>query len=152
MLIKPIKGKTDYKQARRRVEELRRGRRSAEERDELEVLRTLIEAWERKRYLTDFADPVEAIRFRLEQLGKTRDALIGVIGPNARVYEVLRGRRPLSISMIRNLHEKFGIPAEVLIRPARNRGGTVMSRRGDRIDRYPTMRRRGRPKRRRKPR
>jgi HTH-type transcriptional regulator/antitoxin HigA len=65
--------------------------------------------------------PLDAIRFRLEQQGLSTKALIGVIGSRTRVYEVLRGSRPLSLAMIRRLHERFGIPADVLIRPAARR-------------------------------
>jgi HTH-type transcriptional regulator / antitoxin HigA len=71
------------------------------------------------RYPIELPDPIEAIEFRLEQKGKDSRALIGVIGQRTRVYEVLQGKRPLSLNMIRNLREKFGIPAEVLIQPAR---------------------------------
>ena len=86
--------------------------------DELEVLVTLIEAYEREHYPMDPPDPLDAIRFCLEQSGKDLLALVGVIGHRTRVYEVMRGARPLSLQMIRNLHRKFGIPAEVLIQPA----------------------------------
>ena len=67
----------------------------------------------------DLPDPIEAIKFRLEQTGKDSRALVGVIGQRTRVYEVMRGKRPLSLNMIRSLHEKLDIPAEVLIQPAR---------------------------------
>lgn len=67
----------------------------------------------------DLPDPIEAIKFRLEQEGKDSRALIGVIGQRTRVYEVMRGKRPLSLNMIRNLHNKFEIPAEVLIQATR---------------------------------
>ena len=92
------------------------------ESDELDVLATLIEAYENEHYPSDMPDPVEAIKFRLEQEGKDSRALIGVIGGRTRVYEVLRGKRSLSLNMIRELHDKFGIPANVLIQPGRNRG------------------------------
>lgn len=87
--------------------------------DELDVLVILVEAYEREHYPIDLPDPIEAIRFRLEQKGKDYRALIGIIGQRARVYEVMRGDRPLSLRMIRNLHRRLGIPAEVLIQPAR---------------------------------
>src|SRR2546429_209071 len=83
---------------------------------------TLIEAYQHEYYSMDLPDPVEAIKFRLEQEGKDSRALIGVIGQRTRVYEVLRGKRSLSLNMIRELHNKFGIPANVLIQPGRNRG------------------------------
>ena len=80
---------------------------------------TLAEAYERENYPIDQPDPIEAIKFRLEQTGQDFRALIGVIGQRTRVYEVMRGARPLSLNMIRNLHRKLEIPAEVLIQSAR---------------------------------
>jgi len=119
MDIKPIKNERDYEQALRRVESLWQSPEGSPESDELDVLATLIEAYERDRYPIDLPDPVEAIKFRLEQEGRDSRALIGVIGQRTRVYEVLRGKRSLSLNMIRALHAKFGIPANVLIQPAR---------------------------------
>ena len=119
MDIKPIRDEADYERALRRVEELWDSREGSAEGDELDVITTLIEAYEREHYPIDLPDPVEAIKFRLEQKGKDSRALIGVIGQRTRVYEVMRGKRPLSLNMIRRLHEKFDIPAEVLIQPAR---------------------------------
>jgi len=136
MDIQPIKGDADYERALRRVEELWDSREGSAENDELDILTTLIEAYEREHYPIDLPDPIEAIKFRLEQTGKDSRALIGVIGQRTRVYEVMRGKRPLSLNMIRNLHEKLDIPAEVLIQPARRgrrvgvrRGGTSLRRR-----------------------
>ena len=97
------------------------GVRGTADGDRLEVLITLVEDYERRRYPMDPPDPIAAIRFRLEQQGLDQRALIGVIGSRTRVYEVLRGDRPLTLAMIRRLHERFGIPAEVLIRPAGRR-------------------------------
>jgi HTH-type transcriptional regulator / antitoxin HigA len=122
MEIKPIKNERDYEQALRRLESLWNSPEGSAERDELDVLATLIEAYEREHYPMGMPDPVEAIKFRLEQEGKDSRALIGVIGQRTRVYEVLRGKRSLSLNMIRELHEKFGIPANVLIQPGRSRG------------------------------
>jgi HTH-type transcriptional regulator/antitoxin HigA len=119
MEIKPIKNGRDYQQALRRVESLWKSPEGSAESDELDVLATLIEAYEREHYPIDLPDPVEAIKFRLEQEGKDSRALIGVIGQRTRVYEVLRGKRSLSLNMIRELHDKFGIPASVLIQPGR---------------------------------
>jgi len=121
MNIKPIKNERDYEQALRRVESLWKSPEGSAESDELDVLATLIEAYEREHFPIDLPDPVEAIKFRLEQEGKDSRALIGVIGQRTRVYEVLRGKRPLSLNMIRALHDKLGIPASVLIQPARRR-------------------------------
>lgn len=87
----------------------------------LAVLATLIEAYEREHYPVDLPDPIEAIKFRLEQQGKSTRALVGIIGQRTRVYEVLQKKRALSLEMIRNLHDKLGIPANVLIQPTRSR-------------------------------
>jgi HTH-type transcriptional regulator/antitoxin HigA len=122
MDIKPIKNERDYEQALRRVESLWNSPKGSAESDELDVLATLIEAYEREHHPMDMPDPVEAIKFRLEQEGKDSRALIGVIGQRTRVYEVLRGKRSLSLNMIRELHDKFGIPANVLIQSGRHRG------------------------------
>jgi HTH-type transcriptional regulator/antitoxin HigA len=119
MDIKPIRGEADYERALRRVEELWNSREGSAESDELDILATLIEAYEQEHYPIELPDPIEAIKYRLEQKGKDSRALIGVIGQRTRVYEVMRGKRPLSLNMIRSLHEKFDIPAEVLIQAAR---------------------------------
>jgi len=87
----------------------------------MDVLATLIDAYEREHYPVDTPDAVAAIEFRLEQQGKDARALVGVIGGRSRVHEVLRRKRPLSIQMIRALHTKFGIPANILIQPDRKR-------------------------------
>jgi HTH-type transcriptional regulator/antitoxin HigA len=121
MEIKPIKNERDYDRALRRAESLWNSPEGSAESDELDILATLIEAYEREHYPIDMPDPVEAIKFRLEQEGKDSSALIGVIGQRTRVYEVLRGKRSLSLNMIRELHDKFGIPANVLIQPAHKR-------------------------------
>src|SRR5579863_3384644 len=119
MAIKPIKDEADYERALRRVEDLLASREGSAEADELDVLTTLIEAYERVHYPVDLPSPIEAIKFRLEQQGKDSKSLIGVIGQRTRVYEVMQGKRPLSLNMIRNLHKKLGIPADVLIQPSR---------------------------------
>jgi HTH-type transcriptional regulator/antitoxin HigA len=119
MDIKPIRSEADYERALRRVERLWDSPEGSARSDELDILATLIEAYERRHYPIDLPSPIEAINFRLEQQDKDSRALIGVIGQRPRVYEVMHGKRPLSLNMIRNLHRKFDIPAEVLIRPAR---------------------------------
>src|SRR6202521_386150 len=121
MDIKPIRSESDYERALRRVEELWDSPKGSAESDELDILATLIEAYEQGHYPIELPDPIEAIKFRLEQKGKNSSALIGVIGQRTRVYEVMQGKRPLSLNMIRNLHEEFDIPAEVLIQPVRRR-------------------------------
>jgi HTH-type transcriptional regulator/antitoxin HigA len=115
MGIKPIRNERDYERALRRVEALWGVPDGSKEHDELAVQATLIEAYEREHFPIDMPDPIEAIKFRLEQQGADTSDLVGVIGGRTRVYEVLRGKRALSLNMIRNLHGKFGIPANVLI-------------------------------------
>jgi len=121
MEISPIKTESDYAAAMRRIEVVWGAAPGTPEGDELEVLVTLAEAYERQHYPIDLPDPVEAIKFRLEQEGKDYRALIGVIGQRTRVYEVMRRARPLSLNMIRKLHRQLEIPAEVLIQPTRKR-------------------------------
>ena len=87
----------------------------------MEVLTTLVEAYENRRFPIDPPDPLDAIRFRLAQQGMDTRALIGTIGSRSRVHEVMSGKRTLSLAMIRRLHARFGIPAEVLIRPSHRR-------------------------------
>jgi HTH-type transcriptional regulator/antitoxin HigA len=119
MEISPIKTESDYAVAMSRIEAVWGAAPGTPEGDELEVLVTLVEAYERRHYPIDLPDPVEAIKFRLEQDGKDYRALIGVIGQRTRVYEVMRRARPLSLNMIRRLHSQLEIPAEVLIQPTR---------------------------------
>ena len=119
--IRPIRNEQDYAAALAEVEKLWGARSSTPEGDRLDILATLIDAWEAQHYPMDPPDPVEAIKFRMEQQGLTRRDLQGIIGTRARVSEVLERRRGLSIAMIRRLHDKLGIPAEVLIRPPRRR-------------------------------
>jgi HTH-type transcriptional regulator/antitoxin HigA len=134
MEVRPIRSVNDYKRALRRVEALWGSPAGSSQGDELEVLVTLIEAYEREHYPIDLPSPVEAIKFRLEQSGKDLRALVGVIGQRTRVYEVMRGDRPLSLKMIRSLHQELGIPAEVLIQPGRTpRHGRQRQRSGTTI-------------------
>jgi HTH-type transcriptional regulator/antitoxin HigA len=119
MRIRPIRSGADYDEALHRVEALWGSTSGTPEGDELDVLVSLIEAYELKHYPIDLPTAIEAIEFRLEQQGKDYRSLIGVIGQRSRVYEVMRGARPLSLNMIRKLHSKLGIPADVLIQPPR---------------------------------
>lgn len=121
MEIKPIRNERDHQRALGEIERLWDAPTGTPKGDRLEVLVTLVEAYERVHFPLDPPDPLEAIRFRLEQQGLSPKALIGVIGSRTRVYEVLRGSRPLSLAMIRRLHERLGIPADVLIQPSRRR-------------------------------
>jgi HTH-type transcriptional regulator/antitoxin HigA len=119
MEIKPIRTERDYERALREVERLMDAKPGTAEDDRLDVLATLVDAYESKHFPIDPPDPIEAIRFRLDQQGLDASALVGVIGGRSRVYEVMHRKRGLSLEMIRRLHERFGIPAEVLIRPIR---------------------------------
>jgi HTH-type transcriptional regulator/antitoxin HigA len=87
--------------------------------DQLDLLATLIDAYEAKNHPMDPPDPIEAIKFRMEQQGLTRKDLEGIIGTRTRIAEVLNRKRSLSIQMIRRLHDRLGISADVLIRPTR---------------------------------
>jgi HTH-type transcriptional regulator/antitoxin HigA len=125
MQIRPIKTDADHTAALREIERLWGAPERTAEGDRLEVLTTLVEAYEQSRFPMDAPDPIEAIKFRLEQQGADKKALIGVIGNRTRVYEVLRRDRPLSLAMIRRLNQTLNIPAEVLIRPVRRRKRTA---------------------------
>ena len=116
MNIKPIKTKTDYKAALRAVESLMDARANTPEGDRLDVLVTLIEAWERKHFPMELPDAVEAIKFRMEQQGLTVKDLEPLIGRSNRVYEVLNRKRGLTLAMIQKLHQGLGIPAESLLK------------------------------------
>ena len=121
MQIKPIRTKSDYVRTLREIERLWGAWQRTPQGDRLDVLATLVEAYEQKHFPIDPPDPIEAISFRLEQQGLDPRALIGVIGGRSRVYEVMQRKRALSLEMIRRLHQRFGIPAEVLIRTGRRR-------------------------------
>jgi HTH-type transcriptional regulator/antitoxin HigA len=117
--IRPIRTEADYDAALARAAVLMDAKEGSVEAEELDVLATLIEAYEDKHYPMDPPDPIEAIKFRMEQQGLTRKDLEPMIGTRTRVAEVLNRKRNLSIGMIRRLHAELGIPAEVLIQPAR---------------------------------
>src|SRR5580698_9818650 len=121
MHLKPIKTKADHESALREIERLWGAKEGTPDGDGLDVLTTLVEVYEEARFPIDIPDPIEAIKFRLEQQGADQKALIGIIGNRTRVYEVLRKDRALSLAMIRRLNKQLGIPAEVLIRPVRIR-------------------------------
>lgn len=117
--IKPIRTKADHKRALTEIEQLWGAKSGTADGDRLDVLATLIEAFEKEHYPMDPPDPIEAIRFRMESQGLTRKDLETMIGTRTRVAEVLNRKRSLSIGMIRRLHSELGIPAEVLIRSSR---------------------------------
>ncbi|MBL0898259.1 MAG: transcriptional regulator [Reyranella sp.] len=117
--VKPIRCEADYEAALAEVERLWGARAGTPRGDRLDVLATLIDAWENEHHPMDPPDPIEAIKFRMEQQNLTRKDLEGILGTRTRVAEVLNRRRGLSINMIRRLHEELGIPAEVLIRASK---------------------------------
>ena len=119
--IKPIRSKRDYEAALSEIERLWGAKAGTPEGDRLDVLATLIDAYETEHYPMDPPDPIEAIKFRMEQQGLTRKDMEEIIGTRTRIAEVLSRKRGLSITMIRRLHERLGISAEVLIRPSRKR-------------------------------
>jgi len=116
MDIKPIRTKANYRAALKEIEALMTAKANTPEGDRLDVLTTLVEAYERVHFPMDLPDAVDAIKFRMEQSGLTVKDLEPVIGRKNRVYEVLSRRRALTLRMIEGLHTKFGIPAESLLK------------------------------------
>lgn len=116
MDIKLIRTKVDYRAALKAIESLMSAKANTPEGDRLDVLVTLVEAYERAHWPMDLPDAVDAIKYRMEQSGLTVKDLEPVIGRRNRVYEVLSRRRPLTLRMIEGLHAKFGIPAESLLK------------------------------------
>lgn len=117
MNIRPIRNSKDYKAALRELSVLfdQEPAPGSEEGDRFDILTTLVEAYEARRFPIAAPTPIEAIRFRMEQGGlKVKDLVPSIGNPN-RVYEVLNGKRDLSITMVRNLHRNLGIPADSLI-------------------------------------
>ena len=121
MDISPIKNQRDYRKVLKEIEGLMSAKRNTPEGDRLDVLVTLVEAWERKHYPMDLPDPVEAIKYHMDQNGLQPRDLIPFIGSRNRVHEVLNRRRSLTLKMIWRLHEGLGIPAESLIKVGRSR-------------------------------
>jgi HTH-type transcriptional regulator/antitoxin HigA len=117
--IRPIRGEADYEAAVKELDLLWGAPSGTPQGDRFDVLATLIDAYESQHYPIDQPDPIEAIKFRMDQQGLTRKDLEGILGSRTRIAEVLNRRRGLSINMIRRLHENLGISAEVLIRRSR---------------------------------
>lgn len=113
---KVIKTEREYKRALKRMEQLFDSKKNSRLGDELELLSLLIETYEKENYPIDFPDPIEAIKFRMEQLGFNQKDLCSVIGIKSRVSEILNRKRKLNLEMIRRLNRKLGIPTEILIR------------------------------------
>lgn len=115
MNIQPIKTETDYEKALERLEQIFDSKQGTKDGDELEILSILIEKYEDKKYPIDLPDPIEAIKFRMEQLGLNQSDLIKIFGYKSRVSEILNKKRKLTLDMIRNLAGTLCIPTNVLI-------------------------------------
>lgn len=115
MVIGPIRTQKDYNNALKKIDSLLDAKPKTPRFDQLEVLTILVEDYERKHYPIDPPDPIEAIKFRMEQMALTRKDLEPCIGSRARVSEILNHKRELTLKMIKALHETLGIPIEALI-------------------------------------
>lgn len=115
MEIKPIKTSGDYNQALKRLEHIFDAKNGTPEGDELEVLAILIDEYEKEQFPIELPDPIEAIKFRMEQMGYTQNDLAAIVGLKSRASEILNRKRKLSLEMIRKLHEELNIPTDVLI-------------------------------------
>jgi len=121
MEIKPVKTEDDYRAALNEIEKLMSAQPGTPQGDLFDILVTLVEAYEKTHYPLDFPDPVEAIKYVMEQKGLTVKDLEPMIGRSNRVYEILSHKRPLTLKMIWRLHKGLGIPAECLIKQPQDR-------------------------------
>jgi len=121
MEIKPVRTKSDYRAALKEIEALMSAKLNTPEGERLDVLVSLVETYEKKHYPMEPPDPVDAIKFRMEQAGLAPKDLVPMIGQINRVYEVLNRKRPLTLKMIWRLHRELGIPAESLIKQPEER-------------------------------
>lgn len=117
MDIKPIRSAEDHRATLKEIEGLMMAKMGTPESDRLDVLATLVEAYEAKHFPMEAADPIDAIKFVMDQKGLSVRDLQPMIGRLNRVYEILNGTRPLTLPMIRRLHTQLGIPVEALIKP-----------------------------------
>ena len=115
MTIRPIKTKKDYQLALARLENVFDAKKGTPQGDELEILSILIEKYENEHFPVGLPDPIEAIKFRMEQLGYSQTDLAKVVGLKSRASEILSKKRKLSLEMIRQIHDKLKIPTDVLI-------------------------------------
>ena len=115
MKLRPIKTKKDYQLALERLEIIFDSKRETQEGDELEILGILIDQYENEHFPIGIPDPIEAIKFRMEQMGYSQNDLAKVVRLKSRASEILSKKRKLSLEMIRQLHEKLNIPTDVLI-------------------------------------
>ena len=116
MQIRPIKTEEDYNRALNRLDEIFAAKPDSTEGDELEILGILIENYEEEHFPMDSPDPIEAIKFRMDQIGLDQQDLTKIIGSKSRTSDLLNRKRPLSVRQIRLLHEKLHIPADVLLK------------------------------------
>lgn len=115
MEIKPIKTEKDYEKALERLEVIFDAKAGSKDGDELEILSILIDNYEKEHFHVEFPDPIEAIKFRMEQMGYSQKDLAEIVGLKSRASEILNKKRKLSLGMIRQLHERMHIPTDVLI-------------------------------------
>ena len=115
MKIAPIRNNKDYQNALKRLEEIFDAKTGTEQGDELEILSILIEKYENEKFPIDLPDPIEAIKFRMEQMGMKPKDLAKIVGYKSRVSEILNKKRKLSLNMIRKINETLLIPTEVLV-------------------------------------
>ncbi len=115
MEIKPIKTEQDYNMSIKRIEELWGAKRDTSEGDELDLLCTLVESYEMKHYPIAPPDPIDAIKFRMEQMGMTKADMVKYMGSQSRVSEILNGKRRLTLKMVKSLYKGLKIPAEILL-------------------------------------
>ena len=115
MEIRPIKTEQDYQDAIRRIEELWGAKKDTPQGDELDLLVTLVEAYEMKHYPIAPPDPVDAIKFRMEQMGMTKADMVKYLGSQSRVSEILNRKRKLTLGMIKSLYKGLRIPADILL-------------------------------------
>jgi HTH-type transcriptional regulator/antitoxin HigA len=125
--LRPLRSERDYEAALREIDRLFRAKPGTAACDRMEVLVTLVEKYEEQHYPMPPPDPIAAIRFHMEQKGLTRADLAPLIGGRGRVSEILGRKRALTLPMIRRLHRRWGIPADVLIRESRRRNGARAS-------------------------
>lgn len=115
MKIRPIRDEQDYQEALKRIEQLWGSTKGSTKGDELDILVTLTEAYEMHHFPIAPPDPIDAIKFRMEQMGISRNDMIDYLGSQSKVSEVLNGKRPLTLRMIKSLHKGLKIPADVLL-------------------------------------
>jgi HTH-type transcriptional regulator/antitoxin HigA len=125
MNIRPIKTAADYQAALNEIENLFDATPNTPRGDQLDVLATLVEAYEEQHYAIPAPDPIEAVLYHMESRGLTRKDLEPYLGKRARVSEILNRKRPLTLRMIQRLHSELGIPAEVLLTPYQLQNGKV---------------------------